>query len=135
MKTTRLRTILLAIPVFFICGLMDGVKDTLSFHYNQSIFYKAKNQQFWNPDISWRNKYKKGDAAQGPKFFLSTSVFSFTTDAWHLSKFIGVNVLLLYVLYLMMLYMRFRWYWLFLLWLMIKLTIGAGFHLIYTIIS
>lgn len=65
---------------FFISGCFDGVMDYLQFHY-------SKPNQFWNPDISWTNKYKNHDPAQGEKFPGSTSVFVWTQDGWHLCKF------------------------------------------------
>lgn len=32
--------------------------DKLQFHYDRSIFSEFKNQQFWNPEISWKNKWE-----------------------------------------------------------------------------
>jgi hypothetical protein len=44
------------------------------------------NDQFWNPALSWQNKYKNGDCNQGAKFAGSTDIFAFTTDAYHLLR-------------------------------------------------
>lgn len=62
----------------FVAGLAEGVMDGLQFHYD-------KPNQFWNPDLSWRNKYKNHDPAQGKTFRGKYLVF--TTDGWHLMKF------------------------------------------------
>jgi hypothetical protein len=59
--------------------------DTLAHHYPTSIFSNY-NEQFWNPKISWKNKYKEGVKALGPAFFLSTGLLVAFTDAWHLFK-------------------------------------------------
>ena len=66
-------------------GLSEAVMDTLQFHYYKSPFAKY-NHQFWNPQLSWRNKYKKGDPSLGPKFPGSTTIFVSLTDGWHLFK-------------------------------------------------
>lgn len=62
----------------FVAGLFEGVMDGLQFHYD-------KPNQFWNPDISWTNKYKNNDPAQGKTF--AGKYFVAATDGWHLMKF------------------------------------------------
>lgn len=62
----------------FAAGMFEGAMDHLQFHYDG-------NSQFWQPDISWRNKYRNGDPAQGKTFRGKYLVF--TTDGWHLMKF------------------------------------------------
>lgn len=72
----------------FVSGLLDGTIESISYHYDNG--FKARfpnvNDQFWNPAISWTNKYKNGDCTQGEKFTGSTTVFVFTTDAYHLLR-------------------------------------------------
>ena len=43
--------------LFILSGMFEAVMDKLQFHYEQSIFKNFKNQLFWNPDVSWKNKY------------------------------------------------------------------------------
>ena len=62
----------------FVAGIFEGVMDGLQFHYD-------KPDQFWNPAISWKNKYKNHDPLQGETFAGKYMVF--TTDGWHLMKF------------------------------------------------
>lgn len=62
----------------FVSGAFEGVMDHLDHHYD-------KPDQFWNPDISWTNKYKNHDPAQGKTF--AGKYLVFTTDGWHLMKF------------------------------------------------
>ena len=71
---------------FILAGLSEGIMDTLQFHYSSSIFYDCKNKSFWNPEISWQNKYKDGDPTEGPKFPFSTNLLVGFTDGWHLFK-------------------------------------------------
>lgn len=62
----------------FSSGIFEGVMDHLQFHYDGS-------DPFWQPDISWKNKYRNRDPAQGMTFRGRYMVF--TTDGWHLMKF------------------------------------------------
>ena len=39
-------------------GISESIMDKIQFHFSKSIFSKFKNQLFWDPSISWRNKYK-----------------------------------------------------------------------------
>ena len=72
------------ITAMFIAGAVNGVNQDLLFHYNEfeSTFPNA-NPQFWNPDISWRNKYLNGDPAQGEKYPGSSTIFAGFTDGYH----------------------------------------------------
>jgi hypothetical protein len=71
----------------FVAGVADGMNETLKFHYSgfKAVFPKA-NDNFFDPSISWKNKYKNGNQAQGAKFFGSTTFFVNTTDAYHLLR-------------------------------------------------
>ena len=60
-----------------LSGASKGTADYLQFHY-------TGQSQFWNPDLSWRNKWKNGDPAQGEKFPGSSTVFVSLTDGWHM---------------------------------------------------
>jgi len=64
------------------------IMDTLQFHFENSKYSKFKNQQFWNPKLSWENKYKEGSKLK--KLLLKTTLV-FATDAWHLFQFIHLN--------------------------------------------
>ena len=80
--------------IFFIVGLLlvslsaisESIMDKIQFHYDKSIFSNEKyNQLFWNPTESWKNKWKEDLKTE--KFLGSSTIFVFTTDAWHLFKF------------------------------------------------
>jgi len=73
----------------FLAGASKGFNETLQFHWKE--FHRQfphANAQWFNPAISWRNKYKNGDPSQGSKSFLSTSVLIMFTDQYHLNNFI-----------------------------------------------
>lgn len=94
-----------AAPAGFVllAGAFEGVMDHLQFHYD-------KPDQFWNPDLSWRNKYKGGDPANGKTFRGKYLVW--TTDGWHLMKF-GKNISLFtgFVIHINQTSVKKRWYW------------------------
>jgi hypothetical protein len=73
----------------FLSGSAKGFNEALQFNYFgfESIFPKANDQWFY-PGMSFKNKYKDGDPAKGPKFPLSTSVLVMFTDQYHLNNFI-----------------------------------------------
>lgn len=78
--------IVIGLLFFILASICEAVMDTLQFHYMNSVFKNFKNNIFWDPEISWRNKYKKGDPSKGPKFLFSDTLFVGFTDAWHLFK-------------------------------------------------
>jgi len=88
--------VLITLPI--LVGLFEGLMDKIMFHYEKSIFCGFKNQQFYNPYISWRNKYK--DDLKTPKFYGSTTFLVFLTDAWHLFKWLKNRFLHFFILYL-----------------------------------
>jgi hypothetical protein len=82
--TIQWRKEIAPIVSMFLAGAANGVNQDLLFHYHEfeSTFPNA-NPQYWNPDISWRNKYLNGDPAQGEKFLGSSTIFSGFTDGYH----------------------------------------------------
>lgn len=65
------------VGLMFISGASKGTADFLQFHY-------TGNSKFWNPDLSWQNKWKNDDPAQGEKFLGSSTIFVTFTDGWHM---------------------------------------------------
>lgn len=65
--------------LILLAGAAEGVMDHLQFHYDGS-------HPFWLPSISWKNKYRNRNPANGVSFRGSFLVF--TTDGWHLMKWI-----------------------------------------------
>ncbi len=67
-------------------AVSEAIMDKIQFHYDRSIFSDSKlKQTFWNPNESWKNKWK--DDWKTERFPGSSTIFVFTTDAWHLFKF------------------------------------------------
>ena len=77
---------MITILFLILAAFCNAVMDVLSTRFYVSIFGNFKNRQFWDWNISWKNKWQWGDKANGEKFFLSSSMLSFMTDGWHLAK-------------------------------------------------
>jgi hypothetical protein len=89
---------MVSIILIALAGICKAVMDKVQFHFGKSIF-ADKNQLFWNPGISWRNKWKDGDPTLGEKFWGSSTIFVWTTDAWHLFQSIQIKFLVLAIVF------------------------------------
>jgi hypothetical protein len=117
----------LAITIMAIC---NAVMDKLQFHFGVSI-WKDKNPLFWNPQLSWRNKWKNGDPEQGEKFPGSSSIFVSLTDAWHLfKKFLTAALAILPAAWLGTAH-AWPWWGYALAWLGAQWLYGGVFHLFF----
>ncbi len=68
--------------LIILAGISNAIMDVLKFRYSRSVFNKF-NENWWNPNKSWRNKWKNGDPEQGERFWGSSRWFVRFTDAWH----------------------------------------------------
>lgn len=80
----ELSNVVLTSSLSFASGLCDGAAEYLKFHC-------TSNSTFWNPNLSWTNKWKNGDPAQGEKFWQSSRALVWTTDGYHMMR-MGRNV-------------------------------------------
>lgn len=89
----------------------NAVMDTLSYRFDQSVFASlpAEAQQWWNPQISYKNKWKDGQRARGEAFFLSSTTLVPVTDAWHFFKWLTIACLFAAILAPFTLLFRLRW--------------------------
>jgi hypothetical protein len=72
---------IISLILIFIAGACKAVMDTLAFHYSVSRF-SILDPLFWNPALSWKNKYSNPNTLK-PKFFGSTTLFVCFMDGWH----------------------------------------------------
>lgn len=133
-----MKTIIIVVGLVVLAGACNGVMDALQFHYSKTGFLEEST--FWNPEISWKNKYRGGDPSNGPAFFLSTTVLVFLTDGWHLFKFLyfgfirAAFVVLLAELFPVRFTGEFKFlFWAFV-WGVLSWVQAAGFHLTYSLI-
>lgn len=91
------------ISLIFIvfAGVCWAILQTLMWHPDTNIL-SQKNPKFWNPNISYLNKYAKGSliAPFQQRFFGSTTFLVWLTDGWHLvDKFFITFIMLAIVNY------------------------------------
>jgi hypothetical protein len=77
------------IILLLISAVANAIMDYLQFHY-----YSLN--QFWNPRLSWRNKYKHGEKKYGEKFLFSTTILVSFTDGWHLMQNVFLSTLFIW---------------------------------------
>jgi hypothetical protein len=90
-KTLLLSLLIAGVAIF---GVSKAVKDTLEHHYSQSVFASLP-AAFWNPAVSWKNKYQDWDAGdKHPAFAGADNILVSLTDAWHLFDLLGIVALI-----------------------------------------
>ncbi|MEM8524281.1 MAG: hypothetical protein AAGG68_06545 [Bacteroidota bacterium] len=97
--------------------------DKLQFHYGKSIFAQlsAEKQIFFNPQESWKLKYKNVAAKDyRPRFPLSTTLLVSFTDAWHLLKLFWEAALFLALFLAVGMKGKMAWWWIILTYLVYK---------------
>lgn len=133
----KYRVALICATLIFAAGMLNGVMDTLQFHYAGSPFPKGEEtflgqkEIYWNPSISWKNKYKDYPSDQRPKFFLSTTWLVSLTDAWHLLKTLMLFCFHGAILYSLIHYYKWPRWILFALVMPLNLFFGLAFTIMY----
>lgn len=72
----------------FASGMADGGAEALKWRYDRVDMNFNLNDSYWNPQVSYRNKYKGGITANGPKFPGSTTYLVWTTDGYHMLRMV-----------------------------------------------
>lgn len=89
----------LSLVFFALAAICNALMDVLQFHYYKFRFANKVNKQFWNPQLSWKNKYIDGSLKNGLRF---KGIFGFMAnflDAWHLFKMMMIICFALSVLF------------------------------------
>ncbi len=81
---------MISLLLIILSAFFSAVIDTLQHHFNVSVF-KNFQRQFWDPSISWYNKYENGIYANGRKVWFSVIGIKIyfpvqISDAWHFFK-------------------------------------------------
>lgn len=139
MEKKNIILLLVVLALSFLAGLADGTRDVLSFRYTQSVFPQTAdeqllggNEQYWNPALSWRNKWAGGDPAQGEAFPLSSGALVWLTDGWHLMQFIMLTAFQLAIALPVVRLLRLRWWWVIIALVPLKLAFSAGFAIMFS---
>ena len=132
--TPPVRILAFCFAMVLCAAMANAVMDTLTTRYADSVFARLSPaaQKWWNPELSWPNKWKDGNRLHGEAFPLSSTAFVFTTDAWHCFKFITILFIYAAIFAPFTLLFRWPWYCWLLLYLAIDLPRGLVFELFYT---
>jgi hypothetical protein len=127
----NLALLLLAVA---LSAIFNAAMDTLMFHFSQSIF-NGNRPEFWDPAISWRNKYKDYPRDKRERFWGSTTFFVWLTDGWHLMKegmlaFQGLAFMLF--LYMAMPSKLHHWYQFAWIYILFRVYWAVNFHWFFT---
>ena len=69
----------LLVALCLLAGLGKAVSDSAAHGSPRLLRWFPR----WAGPESWANKYRNNDPAQGPRFWLSTTVLVLVTDLWH----------------------------------------------------
>lgn len=124
----------LTLLFLLLAGFANGLMDMLQFKYAQSVFADLNRLQFWNPTISWKNKYKDYDGGdRRAKFPFAKTVLVFFTDGWHLLKEIMLSSLAMAIILLLpeWNFGMYGWVESVAQFLAVRITFGVGFYMSY----
>ena len=118
--------------MLLLAATFNAVMDKLQFHYDKSVFAPMKSHQQWlDPRLSWRNKWRNGDAKQGEAFPLSSTSLVGVTDAWHCAKTLWIDCMMLALLAPFTQLVRLRWWAWVLIFFGVKIVYGVIFEIFF----
>lgn len=79
---------IVSLSFFALAAICNAIQDTSVHHYHQSIFTRFNNPQWWDGQISWRQKYVSGSPALGRRKIMDSHINYpvFFTDCFHFFK-------------------------------------------------
>lgn len=81
---------LITFLLLILAGIGKAIADAISHKYGETIFARfPKLEQWTNPHLSWRNKWKNGNPSEGERFWFSSTILVWVTDLWHFSNTIA----------------------------------------------
>lgn len=119
--------ILLLCLLLLTSAISNAIVDCIQHHYHRSIFSRF-NQQWWNPELSWKNKYNISSNRLLSMFFTTWGVTF--TDAFHCFKMIRDTSLLI-ALSLLIHQSMFSDYYFILVFVVVKISYSTIFHIFY----
>lgn len=63
--------------LIILAAVFNAIMDNIA-HGKLKLF-----GSWFDPEVSWRRKYKNGDPDQGEAYPLASTMLSWTTDGWH----------------------------------------------------
>jgi hypothetical protein len=118
--------IIISAILVIVAGIAKAFMDTLQFHYYEMRW--KLNPQYWNPEISWQNKYNWGKGKGKVIEWLLQNPLVFITDGWHLMQFIFLNSIMIIPAIMQ------PWYNWILVFFGIRVIFGVLFSLFYNLV-
>ena len=72
-----------------LAAICNAVMDVVSFHYWDSIFFKLSKHKWWDPKVSWMNKYDEYGKRKKWLWGLINKPVQFT-DSFHFFKMLMI---------------------------------------------
>lgn len=121
--------------LMFTAGLSNGISDGLQHKYDRTIFARdPQNGAFWDPDISYRRKYRAWPDDRRPAYPGARTWLAWTTDGWHLTKTAQLKAMQGAVITYRPERERRRWWWPLADLAISSVLFSAGFHVSQAII-
>ena len=125
--------------LLLLAAACKGASDRLQFKFGEG-WTAGLNPQFWDPQISWRNKWRKDAGGElvrplTERFPLSSTALVAWTDGWHLLQAVQYNAIRgAVVLAVHLVFPALTWWHLAGLFAGLWLLQAAAFHLTYTVL-
>lgn len=81
---------ILSILFFILAAICNALMNTIQFHWSKFRWKDKVDVIWWDPRISWCNKYIDGDINKGLRYKSWLGWVSNFTDAWHFLKMIMI---------------------------------------------
>lgn len=117
--------IIICFILVLVAGCAYGAMATLQYHFSNSIFMNY-DIQFWNPTVSWANKYSDAHNLVRKKWLGIMPIPVMFTDGFHLLQSIFIEAIFIALIF----YRPFTNYILLDLFLL-RLAFGIGFSFFY----
>lgn len=117
----KLNLYLKASPMYFVAGASDGINQVLWARYDHfKRIHPNANDQYWNPFLSWENKYDHG--------LLKQTAFVWLTDGHHMTRTVSRTAIRYNNLFHPVVIPDQKWYWYLIDFTYLFLAESIGFH-------
>lgn len=97
--------------LMFVGGMADGASDVMRDKFSVSIDRFQNNPQWYDPRISWENKYEDWPIDTRAAYPGSKTWLAWTTDGWHLAKTTQLKSMQLAVVFYNPNKEKRKWWW------------------------
>ena len=82
-----IKPLIIKSSLLFVSGFCDGTSEVLKVKYDRFDRVMDLDDQYWDYNISWVNKYKDGKPPD-ERFFGSKTFLVWTTDGYHMMRMV-----------------------------------------------